>query len=259
MGLNKRATLARGLLASASFVCVLSLSAQAAAQDQSPQQVAQNKASKAAAANTSATIETVTVTATRTAKDAQKVAVAVSALTAKQLEDQQPRTLQDLNGVAPNVFIGMNTAGPGASAIYIRGLGYADIEKTQNPAVGVSLDGVFFGTSTGQLLDTFDVSQIEIERGPQGIFFGKNTTGGVINVTRSAPTREWGVKASASYGSFDSTVLRAIVNAPLGENGGFKLGGTWRFNYGDDYNVFTGKHAGGDRYMACLLYTSRCV
>lgn len=250
MGLNKRATLARGLLASASFMCVLSLSAQAAAQDQSPQQVAQNKASKAAAANTSATIETVTVTATRTAKDAQKVAVAVSALTAKQLEDQQPRTLQDLNGVAPNVFIGMNTAGPGASAIYIRGLGYADIEKTQNPAVGVSLDGVFFGTSTGQLLDTFDVSQIEIERGPQGIFFGKNTTGGVINVTRSAPTREWGVKASASYGSFDSTVLRAIVNAPLGENGGFKLGGTWRFNYGDDYNVFTGKHAGGDRYMA---------
>jgi iron complex outermembrane receptor protein len=211
-----------------------------------PQQVAQADQAKTA----SQQIETVTVTATRTAKDIQKVSVAVSAITAKQLEDQAPRTIQDLNGDVPNVFIGMNTAGPGASAIFIRGLGYADIEKTQNPAVGVSLDGVFFGTSTGQLLDTFDVSQVEVERGPQGIFFGKNTTGGVINVIRSAPTREWGFKGSASYGSFDSTVLRAIVNAPLGDNGGIKIGGTWRYNYGDDYNVFTGKHAGGDRYMA---------
>jgi iron complex outermembrane receptor protein len=248
---SKRATLARALLASAGLCSIISLTNQAAAEEQQqqtaqPQQVAQADQAKTAPQE----VETVTVTATRTAQDVEKVAVAVTAITAKQLEEQAPTTLQDLNGSIPNVFIGMNTAGPGASAIFIRGLGYADIEKTQTPSVGVVLDGVVFGTSTGQLLDTFDLNQVEVERGPQGIFFGQNTTAGVINATRTDPTREFGFKGSASYGSYGSTVLRGIFNAPLGEDGGIKLGGTWRYNYGDYYNVFDNTHAGGDRYMA---------
>ena len=234
MAHNGRAKLARVLLATTSVISM------ALAAGITP----------ASAQTTPGGIETVTVTATRTVKDIQKVAVAVTALTEKDMKLQAPQTLLDLNGSAPNVFIGMDTAGPGASAIFIRGLGYADIEKTQTPSVGVVMDGVVFGTSTGQLLDTFDISQLEVERGPQGIFFGQNTTAGVINVTRSAPTREWGGKASVSYGAYDGTVLRALVNAPLGDNGGIKVGGTFKYNYGDYLNEFTGDHAGGDRYYA---------
>ncbi|MFX7167348.1 TonB-dependent receptor plug domain-containing protein, partial [Acinetobacter baumannii] len=81
-----------------------------------------------------------------------------------------------------------------AANISIRGLTYADIEKSQTPTVGVVVDGVTIGTNTGQLQDAFDVAQIEVLRGPQGTLFGANTIGGVINITRSKPTKEPGFK-----------------------------------------------------------------
>ncbi|MBI1250895.1 MAG: TonB-dependent receptor [Alphaproteobacteria bacterium] len=190
----------------------------------------------------------IVVTATRREEGVQRVPVAVTAITSEQIEELAPRTLQDLSGSAPNLFIGMNTAGPGASAIFIRGLGYADIEKTQNPAAGVIIDNVFLGTSTGQLIDTFDLQQIEVTRGPAGIFFGKNTTAGVINVTRSLPTREWGFRGSAGFGDYASQVYRGILNAPLGNAGGIKIGATYRDREGYIDNIFTGQDNGFTEY-----------
>jgi len=136
--------------------------------------------------------DVIIVTATRQAADKQKVGVALTAITSEDIARLAPHTLQDLQGTAPNVFIGSGTAAPGQSAIFIRGQGYADVEKTQSPPVGVIQDGVFFGNNTGQLLDMFNVCAVEVDRGPQGIFYGKNTTAGLINVTRCAPTRKLG-------------------------------------------------------------------
>jgi iron complex outermembrane receptor protein len=205
-------------------------------------------ASPALAQEARAGAEEIIVTVTRREESVQDVPVAVTAITSEQIEDLAPTTLQDLSGVAPNLYIGMNTAGPGASAIFIRGLGYADIEKTQNPAAGVIIDNVFLGTSTGQLIDTFDLQQVDVTRGPAGIFFGKNTTAGVINVTRSLPTREFGVRASVAGGTDDYTNVRAIVNFPLGENGGIKIGGTRRESSGYLGNVFFRSSDGGTEY-----------
>jgi iron complex outermembrane recepter protein len=202
------------------------------------------------AADQASTIETVTVTAERRAEDPQKTGVSLTALSDAQLKALAPHTLQDLNGAAPNVFIGMGTAGPAQSAIFIRGQGYADVEKTQSPPVGVIQDGVFFANNTGQLLDMFDVCSVEVDQGPQGIFYGKNTSAGLINITRCAPTRQYGAQVSAGYGSFNDGYVRGVFNAPLGENGGVKVAGQWHTNDGYYQNVFTGKHAGGSRYSA---------
>ncbi|MBU6372891.1 MAG: TonB-dependent receptor [Alphaproteobacteria bacterium] len=193
--------------------------------------------------------DTIVVTSTRREQQLQDVPVAVTAITAAQIEELAPRTLQDFSGQAPNVFIGMNTAGPGAGALFIRGLGYADIEKTQNPSVGVVVDGVFLGTSTGQLIDAFDIRQVEVNRGPQGIFFGKNTTAGVIAVSRSLPTRETGFRGTASFGSDNEQIYRAIFNAPLGEKGGVKVGGTYRDRDGYYNNIFTKTDNGERKYQ----------
>ena len=202
------------------------------------------------AADQSGGIETVTVTAERRAEDPQKIGVSLTALGQDQLKALTPHTLQDLNGAAPNVFIGMGTAGPAQSAIFIRGQGYADVEKTQSPPVGVMQDGVFFANNTGQLLDMFDVCSVEVDLGPQGIFYGKNTSAGLINITRCAPTRELGASLSAGYGSFNDEFVRGVFNAPLGENGGIKVSGQWHSNDGYYKDVFTGKQAGGDKYEA---------
>lgn len=197
--------------------------------------------------------DVIIVTATRQAADKQKVGVALTAITSEDLALLAPRTLQDLQGAAPNVFIGIGTAAPGQSAIYIRGQGYADVEKTQSPPVGVIQDGVFFGNNTGQLLDMFNVCSVEVDRGPQGIFYGKNTTAGLINVTRCAPTRKLGGSAEVGYGSFNEFYGRGVVNAPLGPDGGIALSGQYRRTDGFLRNVFTNRRAGGSDYRAFNL------
>jgi iron complex outermembrane recepter protein len=161
-------------------------------------------------------IEEVLVTSRRIQESLQDVPVAVTAFTQEAIEQIAPRTLRDFDGLMPNVRIGMNTAGPSAGALYVRGIGYADIEKTQSPAVGVIIDGVYQGTSTGQLIDTFDVAQMEINRGPQGVLQGKNTTGGSIVVTRVRPEfNELGWTVSAQGGTYDERQFKARLNIPL--------------------------------------------
>ena len=134
----------------------------------------------------------VIVTARRVAERLQDVPSSITAVGQKQLDVLKPRTLEDLSGFAPNVNIGRVGAGAGTSAIYVRGLGYSDVEKGQNPAVELIIDDVVIGTNFGQLVDPFDVSQIEVDRGPSGIFYGRNSIGGVVNIHRTKPTREWG-------------------------------------------------------------------
>ena len=88
-------------------------------------------------------IDEIIVTSTKREEHVQDVPVAVTVISGAYLEVAAPQNLLDATGLAPNLFIGQQTAGPGVGAIYSRGLGYADVEKTQNPAVGVSVDGVF--------------------------------------------------------------------------------------------------------------------
>ena len=188
----------------------------------------------------------VVVTARRSAEKLQDVPIAVTAVTKSQIEALKPRTLLDFAGEAPNVLIGLNTAGSGASAIFVRGLGYADIEKGQNPAVGLMIDDVVIGTSTAQLIDAFDITQVEIDRGPQGIFYGKNTTGGAINVHRSRPTHKWGLDLDAAIGDYGQHQARIIFNAPIADTAGLKIGYSFRERGGFDYNVYTQKPYGRD-------------
>jgi iron complex outermembrane receptor protein len=194
--------------------------------------------------------DVIIVTATRQASDKQKVGVALTALTIEDLALLAPRSLLDIQGSAPNVFIGSGTAAPGQSAIFIRGQGYADVEKTQSPPVGVIQDGVFFGNNTGQLLDMFNICSVEVDRGPQGIFYGKNTTAGLINLTRCAPTRKLGVSLEAGYGSFNEFYGRGVVNVPLGDRGGIAFSGQYRTIDGILNNVFTKRRAGNSDYRA---------
>lgn len=198
----------------------------------------------AAQRDTSGVIEEVVVTSRRRDEGQQDVPLSVTAFNAEAIEQLKPTTLRDFDGLAPNLYVGMNTAGPGASALFIRGVGYADIEKSQTPQVGVIVDGVQIGSSTGQLIDVFDVESIEVNRGPQGVFFGKNTIGGNIVVNRVRPTTEkFGVKASAEVGRYNARTFKARVNVPLGDTLALKVGAIER----DREGYYTNLPSGSDR------------
>ncbi|WP_156840167.1 TonB-dependent receptor [Novosphingobium aquimarinum] len=173
--------------------------------------MAQDADSEAAVADSGDII----VTARRRQESLQDTPVAVTAINAAMIETKAAVNIGDLAGTAPNLIITNQNSGAAAANLSIRGLTYADVEKSQEPTVGVVVDGVFIGTSTGQFFDFFDIEQIEVLRGPQGTLFGRNTIGGVINIRRTRPTGEFGVKAEVSYGKYDSLATRAVVNIPV--------------------------------------------
>lgn len=198
------------------------------------------------AEDTARGMEEVVVTSRRKDESQQDVPLSVTAWGSEAIDQIKPTTLRDFDSLAPNVYIGMNTAGPGASALYIRGIGYADIEKTQSPQVGVIVDGIQLGSSTGQLIDTFDVESVEINRGPQGVLFGKNTIGGNIVVNRVRPQfNEFGINASAELGNFESESYKVRVNIPLIDDQlALKVGAISREREGYYDNLTIGGSAG---------------
>jgi iron complex outermembrane receptor protein len=198
------------------------------------------------AQESSRAMEEVVVTSRRQEESVQDVPLSVTAFGEEAIERTKPNTLRDFDGLVPNVYIGMNTAGPGASALYIRGVGYADIEKTQSPQVGVIVDGIQMGSSTGQLVDMFDVASIEVNRGPQGVLFGKNTIGGNIVVNRIKPQyNEFGVKASIEAGNYNSQTVKARVNIPIVDDKlALKVGFNERERDGFYTNVTLNRSAG---------------
>ena len=197
------------------------------------------------------------VSARRRSETLQETPVAITAVNTAMLEAKAAVNIGDLQGAAPGLLITQQNAGAQAANISIRGLTYADIEKSQTPTVGVVVDGVTIGTNTGQLQDAFDVAQIEVLRGPQGTLFGANTIGGVVSITRSKPTMEPGGKAEFTYGRFNTWSGKAIVNYGDGETWGVK--GFYFHNQTDGYyhNVTRNTSDGwskGDTYGISALF-----
>jgi iron complex outermembrane receptor protein len=168
-------------------------------------------------------IEEVVVTARKRQESLQDVPVAVTALTPNQLERGSIMRTTDIDKMVPNVELHQTYIGSESLSATIRGIGYDDIEKSLEPTVGVAVDGVFMASNSGAVFDLFDVESVEVLRGPQGTLFGRNTIGGVINVTRTKPSGEWGLKLQGTFGDQDMTDVKGVLNMPLGERGGLKL------------------------------------
>jgi iron complex outermembrane receptor protein len=128
----------------------------------------------------------------------------------------------------------------------IRGVSFADLEKTFDPAVGVAIDGVFLGTNTGANIDFSDIQSVEVLRGPQGTLFGRNTVGGVLSVRRTLPTGEAGMRFHARYASHNAVDLDAVVNLPqVGDAISTKIFGLRRSSDSFTRNRATGKREKG--------------
>ncbi|MEM8662129.1 MAG: TonB-dependent receptor plug domain-containing protein, partial [Pseudomonadota bacterium] len=167
----------------------------------------------------STTLEETVVTARKKEESLQDVGIPMSALTQSEIDNAFARDLQDLAFVSPNMIIDDTAQGPGGvAAIFIRGIGAADVEKNFDPAVGVVADGIFLGSNAGSLLRSIDLASVEVLRGPQGTLFGRNTIGGLINITHTQPTGELGVKFRAGLEDYETYYGDAIVNFGITDN-----------------------------------------
>ena len=185
----------------------------ASAQEQQPEQVESREIR-------SQGLEMIVVTAQKREDSLQDTPVAVSAITSETIEALNISEADDLTAVAPNVMTTQTTSSTTNIAVFIRGIGEADPILTADPPVGLYVDGVVIGRSAGAIFDIVDLERIEVLRGPQGTLYGRNTTGGAINLITEPPLEFFEVEGELSYGNFDYVQARASVDSgELGDSG----------------------------------------
>ncbi|MFD2500989.1 TonB-dependent receptor [Rhizorhabdus histidinilytica] len=190
------------------------------------------------------------VTATKRAdgQTLQKTALAISALGAAQIESKQIRDLAGIGNSIPNVSFDSGGTFKGTANFSIRGLGVNSSIPSLEPSVGVFVDGVYQGINAGILFDTFDLEKIEILRGPQGLLFGRNVTGGAVLVSTKRPTRDFSMSLRAGIETGSNMTVAGSVSGPIA---GDKLLGKLAVYYNDDggwfTNSFNNQKYGGSR------------
>ena len=186
------------------------------------------------------------VTATKRSETVFDVPVAVTAVTAAELDQAKVRDVADLQNVAPTLTYNNSTGGL-QSVFTIRGIGTAGQNTGLEQSVGVVIDGVARGRPGAALGDYVDINQIEVLRGPQGTIFGKNTSGGVINVRTAKPSFETKAKADLTYGNYDMRQVRASVTGPLSDTLAASLSGSIHKRGGYIENLTPGMPDSNDR------------
>lgn len=174
-------------------------------------------AAPAAEASVGGGLEEVIVTARKRSENIQDTPVSITALSSDDLANRRVIAVQDLAAVTPSLAIQQSPYDILGSFIGIRGQQQTDLVITQTPPVGIYVDGVYYPTSLGTSLNNFEgVSQIEVLKGPQGTLYGRNTTGGAIQITTQPPDYD-GVSGTvkAGYGKYDERNVAGSVNIPL--------------------------------------------
>ncbi|MEM9257356.1 MAG: TonB-dependent receptor [Pseudomonadota bacterium] len=169
-----------------------------------------------AAAQNTTTLEEVIVTAQKRTESLQDVPISVATLNEETLELRNINDLKDIGTAIPNLYINPFNNDPTAIRLFIRGVGQNDIQITQDPSVALYTDGVYVGTSFGTGFEGVDIERIEVLRGPQGTLYGRNATGGAVNIiTQRANTESLEFRQDLTFGDFSKFQTRTILNVPF--------------------------------------------
>ncbi|MBB4859408.1 outer membrane receptor protein involved in Fe transport [Novosphingobium chloroacetimidivorans] len=167
------------------------------------------------------------VTARRRAETAQEAPVAISVLSSAMLDRYAVKSINNIASLTPGLITGESSGSIGGS-ISLRGVGSGESQPFIDQVVSINVDGVQI--STAQLLRAaqLDLRQIEVLRGPQALFFGKNSPGGVISLTSEDPGDRLEVIARAGYEfKADERYGELIVSTPLTDTLGLRLAGRY--------------------------------
>ena len=181
------------------------------------------QASGADGAEAEANLGEIVVTARQRSERLIDVPVAVTALSAKDIGRYNATTLQDIAQMAPQVTIAKQASGSGSSFV-IRGIGSSTLDSGFDQSVAINVDGVQNSRGRSLQQSFFDIGQVEILKGPQALFFGKNSPAGVIAITSANPTREFSAGARIGYDFVANGVQgEAYVSGPITPTLGVRL------------------------------------
>lgn len=158
-------------------------------------------AQQATASNGPAQVADIVVTAQRRTENLQNVPIAVTALTSERMASQGITGTLALTAVAPSLQINQTS---NFGSIYLRGVGSNLADPTSEPSVATYIDGVYISSPQGNFFSFNNIERIEVLKGPQGTLFGRNATGGVIQVVTRDPSQKPAADISVGYGNYNT-------------------------------------------------------
>lgn len=168
------------------------------------------------AQGTSATmLPQITVTAQKRSQNIQDVPIAMSAMSAEQLEAVGIQSTSTLPLMDPSLNYTDNN---GFANPFIRGIGSDINQQEAEPSVATYVDGVYVSSQSSVIMNLLGVKRVEVLNGPQGTLYGRNATGGAINVYTLTPGRELDAQVTESYGNFNNAQISAHLSGPVSKS-----------------------------------------
>ena len=203
-----------------------------------PQVTDANPSAAEVSAPAAAGVEEIIVTATRRSANLQSVPLSVTALQANTLAAQGIKTVADLPRMVPGLS---TTRGSASTNIYLRGVGTSSSGFNTETPIAAYIDGFYLPNTASTLFSFNNIERVEVLKGPQGTLYGRNATGGLINVITRDPGQEIRVDGSVGYGNYDTLSLNLYAAAPASDtlSAGVAFTHT-KQNDGWGRNIFTG-------------------
>ncbi len=181
------------------------------------------------------------VTATKRAENLQSIPISVSAITGDTLSKSRVTQADELVTKIPNLQL-TSTVGDNTPIFALRGVSMSDYSLNQASPVATYYDEVYKGNFAFLGIALFDLERVEVLRGPQGTLYGKNTTGGAVNLISRAPKLgDANGYLNLGYGNYNRIDANGAVNLPLGDKAALRVAGTLSKADGWFKNVLPGK------------------
>jgi len=158
-------------------------------------------------------LEEVIVTAQKREASMQDTPISITALTGDMMDSIGIRTIEDFTFFVP----GITVTNDSMAIVNIRGIGTSAFGVATDPSSTVQIDGVYQPRPTTGYQDMFDIERVELLRGPQGVLFGRNSTGGTLNIISKAPSDEFEGVAGVTFGNYNKRTFSGTMSGPLSD------------------------------------------
>lgn len=166
-------------------------------------------------------LEIIEVTAQNRVQSVNDVPISMSVVSGEQLKNAGVTDIQTLNRIAPD-FVTTNDSI--ATKVSLRGISTESSDEAQDQSLTVSIDGEYINRPRVMNAAMFDVQRVEVLRGPQGTLYGRNATGGAVNIIANKPQLgEFTGEGTVDVGNFNSRKINGAVNIPIGDNAATRI------------------------------------
>ena len=160
-------------------------------------------------------LEVIEVTARKTVESLQQVPVAVTSISADELNEKGIEVLTEIQQFSPNTTLQRSRGTNSTITAFIRGVGQQDPLWGYEPGVGIYIDDVYMARPQGAVLDLLDIERVEVLRGPQGTLYGKNTIGGAIKYVTKEMSGDAELNLNGTLGSYNQRDVKLTGQYPV--------------------------------------------